>query len=592
MLPDVQSYLASRGVEVKRSTSSGEIVCRCPWCEGGSQDTLKVRGDDGRFHCHRCQSKGGFVRLKELLGDMSAVRRFFSPARKESAPIPKPSAALEARLQEAERDLWAGGLGLDYLRGRGFSDETIRRFRFGYYPTYRFPGGECAEPALVIPFLQGGKPALLKMRNLTPADTKKLVARDPSGSFHPLWNVDALAESTGGMVFVTEGELDAASLEQMGFTPAVSGDGGADTFDDGWRDLLLDFDTVAVVYDNDDAGARGFEKVARALGAYRVQRVKLPGVKDANQALREGVPVSAVRDAIDAAESPMRETVVTYDEALRSASDESAKRVLSGVGFTEWNKCLGGLRPAEVSVVCGEPGCGKTTLLGDLARRQVVNGHAVLFGSFENRPEEIAADIEVARRANSDADAALASLRRDLKFIRANGKMRVEQLRDVVLYAVRRFGVQIVVLDNLHAFLPYDATSERFEIDKAVDVIDGLAKQYGLHIFLVVHLRKRAQGMAKGDRDVNDLLGSIGPGRVASNVFHLRVTDAEKCRARLTFIKARSKAARQGAKIALYYDPTTRTFTDGPVKSDDDEQAPKSRFRDYRRAAAGERHDD
>ena len=600
MLPgDVLQYLASRGVEVKRRTASGELICVCPWCPGDTKDTaLKIRDDNGYFHCHRCDNKGGFTKLQELLGAFSNAKRFLTTPPQPATPVTtvaKPTPALEATLAAAERKLWEGGLGLEYLKIRGFTDETIKRFRFGFEPHYRFPEGERAEPGIVIPFLVGGKPVLLKRRNLAAPDTKKLISREPIGNMHPLFNVDSLAAATGGMVFMTEGELDAASMEQMGFTPCVSGDNGASHFDDAWAEALVGFDTVSVAYDNDTAGIKGFAKVAAAIGAYRVVRVVLPrGAKDANHALRIGVPSAEIQQAVDRAESPLRSSVLSYDEALRADKDEADKKILSGVGFTHWNAALGGLRPAELSIVCGEPGCGKTTLLADLARRQVMNGHAVLFGSFENRPQDIAPDIEVARIATAEspeaAEQALTLLRRHFTFVRANGKMPVDTLRDVVLYAVHRLGVQVVILDNLHAFLPYDATNERFEIDKAVDAIESLAKKYGIHVFLVVHLRKRIPG-GKAERDVNDLLGSIGPGRVAHNIFHLQVTSAEKCRARLTFLKARSKAAKQGAKINLVYNPESRTFTDFEFKEEDD-RANGSRFKTAEtRRWGGESHD-
>jgi len=604
---EVERYLASRGVEVRRRSGT-ELVCRCPWCPPDAKDpALKVQEDDGRFHCFRCQRKGGFLGLKRELGDLEPIRRAFArptviakaSAATTSTPKPQPSPELERRLAAVEANLWgpAGAAGLAYLRGRGFTDETIRRFRFGFEPHYRFPGGDGPEPGIVIPFLTGGRPVLFKLRNLAPADSPKRIAREPAGKMHPLFNVDGLEGAAGGTVYLAEGELDAVSLEQMGFSPAVSGDNGAGFVDDSWRELLLDFDRIAVVYDADKGGAEGFEKVAGAFGAYRCARVTLPrGAKDANVALRAGVPVEEIRAAVDAAESPMRGLVLSYRDALDARAAEDEKKILGGTGWAALDHALGGLRPAELTVFCGEPGCGKTSFLADFARRQAVLGRPVLFGSFENRPEDVAQDVEAARRAAAAQDpdgaaAALVALERNLWFIRAAGKVPVDTLRDVTLFAVRRFGIQFAVFDNLHAFLPYEATSERFEIDRAVDTLDALAKTYALHVVLVAHLRKRANDAPRGGRDLNDILGSIGPGRVASNVLYLERLEATwpHCRARLTLLKARSKAAIQGARVLFAYAPDARTFRDLAAGDEQKEaKTQRNRFaRDARTEAAG-----
>jgi predicted ATPase len=590
---DVELYLKNKGIQFVRRYASGEMVYHCPWCpDEGKDPALKVHEDDGKFHCWRCDRKGGFMALKEALGDFREIRRAVVPSAPARPKVePKATPALERSLAEAEAELWAsmGKPGLKYLHERGFTDEMIRCFRFGFNQTFRF-NESAIEPAIVIPFLRDGKPVLLKRRNLAPPDTKKQIHREPVGSFHPLYNADALREAAGGTVYVAEGELDAVSLEQMGFTPAVSGDNGAGYWDDSWAEALLDFDRVLVCYDADPDGEKGFEKVAKALGGYRVARLKMPrGAKDANAALRSGVPLSEIRDAVDAAESPMRSLVLTYREALNAATADMTQKILGSVGWKHFDRALGGLRPAELSIFCGEPGCGKTTLLSDFVRRQAVNGNAVLFGSFENRPEEIAEDIALAQQdaahESPEGAAGAVALERGLIFIRASGKMAIETLRDVTLYAVRRFGVRVVILDNLHAFLPYDSSNERFEIDRAVDTIDRLTKEYAIHTVLVVHLRKRPQGMGKAERDLNDLLGSIGPGRVASNVF--LVERREHCLTRLSFLKARSKYATQGAKLLFRYNAATRRFSEAQPEDEKISGRPRNAF-DRRKVAAGE----
>src|SRR6185503_11357225 len=104
--------------------------------------------EDGHYHCFGCGAHGdaiGFIMQAEGDGFMEAVERLAAEAGLD-VPKPTPEAAeaerrrhdlgsvLEAAQASYHRRLFLpeGRHALEYLRGRGLSEETIRRFGLGW----------------------------------------------------------------------------------------------------------------------------------------------------------------------------------------------------------------------------------------------------------------------------------------------------------------------------------------------------------------------------------------------------------------------------------------------------------------------------
>ena len=71
-------------------------------------------------------------------------------------------------------------------------------------------------------------------------------------------------------VVLTEGPVDAIMLRQNNI-PAVSQTGGAGTWNNEWLHHFINIKEVFVTYDNDEAGNRGAERVAKNLGIDRTR---------------------------------------------------------------------------------------------------------------------------------------------------------------------------------------------------------------------------------------------------------------------------------------------------------------------------------
>ncbi len=143
-----------------------------------------------------------------------------APSSCDSEQWQKRAAAL---VDWAEGNLWvpAGRPGLDYLRGRGLTNDTIRAARLGYNPhdSYRDPGPWGLEgqgkkvyiPAgVVIPCGVGGNWRYIRVRRI---DGRPIRYEDVTGGGHGLYWADRMRGRPD--VFVTHWELDCLLLWQV-----------------------------------------------------------------------------------------------------------------------------------------------------------------------------------------------------------------------------------------------------------------------------------------------------------------------------------------------------------------------------------------
>lgn len=159
-----------------------------------------------------------------------------------------------------------GSPGETYLKGRGFSEQTISDFRLGY---------DKAQDAVVIPY--PGEPYYIT-RSLQGKEYRK-----PPRQAEPIFNAAALA---GDICFITEGQLDALSIIQAGGqAAAVGGTSGPSKLKEYTGRLA---DQVYIVADNDDPGESAALKTKEAIGDRTNVRIVHPprGFKDANDILK------------------------------------------------------------------------------------------------------------------------------------------------------------------------------------------------------------------------------------------------------------------------------------------------------------------
>jgi DNA primase len=146
-----------------------------------------------------------------------------------------------------------------YWKSRGFTDETIARFRLGYMDTHDGFG------FWTLPIHEDGLFRQVQLRRDNPS---KMIRKYYSTGKNYLFNSDILRLVDN--IIITESPVSAVRVMQEGL-PAMSHDGGSGYWDKDWINKFMYCKKITVLYDNDDAGIKGAKKVAKSLGEYRTK---------------------------------------------------------------------------------------------------------------------------------------------------------------------------------------------------------------------------------------------------------------------------------------------------------------------------------
>lgn len=330
---------------VKLERRGNRYVGLCPF-HGEKTPSFHVIPNMQIFHCFGCKAGGDvfkFLMDKEHLSFYEAVvqlaRRARIPLPREERTPDEEKAYRERRAMYDALDLAGrffhsqllsepGKAGLEYLLGRGLTEETIRQFRLGWAPGYgrlyqalrsRFKPEILQKAGLIVPrregsgymdaffdrvmfpitdlsgrvigfggrVLQGNAP---KYKNT--ADTPLFSKR------HVLFGLAQAKDAmrTKNQAILVEGYMDVIMPHQSGFTNVVAPLGTALT-DEQCKLLRAQAEQVIVAFDADTAGQlatlRGLEKLYDTGCDVRVLRI--PDGKDPDEYIRAHGPAGFQR---------------------------------------------------------------------------------------------------------------------------------------------------------------------------------------------------------------------------------------------------------------------------------------------------------
>jgi DNA primase len=302
------------GKKVRLTRKGREHLGLCPF-HNEKTPSFTVNDDKAFYHCFGCGQHGdviSFAMETEGLSFPEAIERLAAQAGLEvpqSSPEERARAKVRATLYDVVEQVCAwyeeqlaqpgGRAGYDYLRDRGFSDETIARFRLGFAPDGRGRLLEVMESRgvrldqlveaglLKIPEGGGDPRDYFFNRVMFPINDSrgrviafggrilgdgqpKYLNSPETPLFHKgrsLYNFTMAREASreAGTVIVAEGYTDVIALAQAGLPNAVAPLGTALT-EDQMRLLWRVADEPVLCFDGDNAGARAALRAAeRAL---------------------------------------------------------------------------------------------------------------------------------------------------------------------------------------------------------------------------------------------------------------------------------------------------------------------------------------
>lgn len=343
-----------------------------------------------------------------------------APVRKNNIDLLE-KAKKEAETKEQERRnalfitnsrdaLATAGDGKAYLERRGISEATARAFGLGYTAKYY---GKMNTPAIIIPKYVKGKGLISYTARSIENVEKSRKARKNKGE-QGIFNLPALL-NPGAVIFLVEGEFDALSIIEAGYTAICTG-GETDReklvniIKERWNDPAKPRpEWYVILPDNDrnDDGSpdetKGYSAGLKVLDALKQGNVKTalidtrvwnPEIKDCNDYLvkdRNGF-IAMLRGIVE----PIREKILRdmgrVSDYMQGFTDHIAgKTAPISTGFSRVNGLIdGGLHPGLI-IIGAISSLGKTTFVLNICDNLASRGQDVILFSLEMSKYELMA---------------------------------------------------------------------------------------------------------------------------------------------------------------------------------------------------------
>jgi archaellum biogenesis ATPase FlaH/5S rRNA maturation endonuclease (ribonuclease M5) len=457
---------------------------------------------------------------------------------------------------------------MEYLTyERGFSVETIKAQKLGV-DTVRD-----GKTWLVYPFFHKGNLIYAKWRTLPPLEKD---FRGVQGRETPLYNEDVIAAGMEELFFV-EGEADCVAMLNQGIAGTV-GVPGANHKKASWLALI---DKAApkkmyMLYDTDKVGQAAAKEMATRIDIAKVCNIVLPPFetelpdgtkkdgKDINEWFRSGHTLEEFRLLVEAARPFEVAGVTSLGGALQRLVDELEGTVVATTGLdSPWpslNKRMGKLQFGDMIGILADAKQGKSSLSLNWLEYLVNQGHSGLFYCLEMTASRLARkwvshvmqvpdsmDDDTKRIKIEDIRAAMdmaAKREADMLFGFTNVPNPKDEVFDVIRQAVRRYGIKVVVFDNLQMLSRSEANATA-ELNILSKKFKALAMELDILLILIVQPNRVGDNVIVSSRNV------AGSSAVEKDV------DTMIClhRARIGVMSKSDQATMGGVEVAENFAP-------------------------------------
>lgn len=348
---------------------------------------------------------------------------------------------------------------------------------------------------IVFPYFEPGSPKAVHLKYLA-------IERDEEGK-KKMWSSDGTKRCLFGKpavsdddreIVITEGEIDALSYQSVGIAAVSVPNGVSDTE---WIELdwewLERFERIYISTDMDGAGREAAERIAQRLGIHRTYIVNLPH-KDANDCLKAGMKRDDFMKCLEGSSQIELEDIKSAANFTDQVYDLFINKHNESGYHVPWPELPFRIRPGELTVVSGYSGHGKTQLLNHLLIHLVSLGAKIFDASLEIKPAktlQMMSRSALAKRApenKEELSKCINWLNDSMWFYDFVGSCNKERLMQAMLYARKRFGVDVLVIDSLFkcGISGEDLGGQRTFMDQ----LTAFCNDTGAHVILVAHSRK------------------------------------------------------------------------------------------------------
>lgn len=309
------------------------------------------------------------------------------------------------------------------------------------------------------------------------------------------------------MVTVTEGEIDAMSVSQTQGNkwPVVSiptGANGAAAAIRKHLEWLEQFETVVLMFDNDEAGRKATAECVELFTPGKVKVATLP-LKDANDMLKAGRGREII-DAIWNSKVQRPDGIIAGTELWERIANPRPNNAIP-YPFVGLNNLLHGCRRGEMVLFAAGTGSGKSEGVGAIAYDFLVNHNdTVGYCALEENPERTALrfmGLKMGKRLHIDKDGITETdLKKAYEATAGSGRLFLydhwgsvegNDLLNKIRYLVRGCGCTTVVLDHISiAISGLETDNERKAIDILMTNLRKLVQELNCRLLLICHLRK------------------------------------------------------------------------------------------------------
>ncbi len=311
--------------------SKGRNQYICPICGSGNGSNhtgaFTVYPETNSYYCFSCQASGDIFTLYGAMNNISDFKTVKKELENKYSPVQKEKdytyffSVAANHLHET-----------DYLTKRGISPDTQRKFNIGYVSDFKYKGGRSTS-AVIIPTSDKSFAWRSTTENL----------KQKRGAAH-IFNSSALNQP---YCFVVEGEIDAMSIEELGF-PCI-GLGSTSNIKKIFN-YNVSNTVLIIAMDGDTAGKKAETKLINLCNENEVPYIRIPGnfwngCKDANEFLvkdkqtlsdkLKNLSNRALMLDIDKFKAELQETKANtpdwINQLKRSSTDNSVKNTLQNL---------------------------------------------------------------------------------------------------------------------------------------------------------------------------------------------------------------------------------------------------------------------
>lgn len=529
---ELKSYLLDYAESRLQKDAHNKKLYICPICGSGSRGT---RDSDGAFSiknnffkCFSCNATGDIF---NLIGVVEGITDFKdqkqraidlygtgsgSLARVKKSPEPLKVTPSRADFSKYCRECALAIAQTDYLKNRGFTDETIKKFSLGF---------DREHNAIVIPYSDTFNYYITRSIK----EKKFYKPRTEEAGAEPLFNISALYSKEP--CFVCESQLDAISIEQIGGRAVAIGGTGDSKLIEAVK-LKKPTSTLILSLDNDNKGIETSKKITKELEAlaipfieatYTLNNYPVEKRKDANDLLTG----NAKQFATDV-ESNIKKAklAVIGKEALEVLSSSNISNYLKA-GFSDdirafrsHNKRLTGFDFLDSQsgglyngfyVIGAISSLGKTTFVHQIADQLASSGEHILYFSLEQtRLELVTKSISrlIAKRYGTKDPVSSIAIRDghynelqqeriieaikeyqqiadNITIVESTFNADVDFIRKTTENYITVNGVKPIVIVDYLQIITEDSQSDKQKIDNIVKGLKRLQSEYSLVLIAI-----------------------------------------------------------------------------------------------------------